>query len=180
MDYLHRILAKYSEEFFALGISPGNLGLHLARKSTSSHACSESTVLPPMVSICLRAMWSMGHVKERYLQYEKAGDQYLGQVVCGLDVNSVKFAVLPPYLEFDCTGQGDTRQEGVDDRTSARVYSLLRDYMVCGKSVPASVHRIFYFCFASLCFHFDFLKQVLHKKNKLQASHFFTHIPIEI
>jgi hypothetical protein len=38
----------------------------------------------------------------------------------------------------------------------------------------------FLLCFASLCFHFDFLKQVLHKKNKLQASHFFTHIPIEI
>ena len=150
MDYLHRILAKYSEEFFALGISPGNLGLHLARKSTSSHACSESTVLPPMVSICLRAMWSMGHVKERYLQYEKVGDQYLGQVVCRLDVNSVKFAVLPPIFEFDYTGQGDIRrgdtrqgntgqgdstgQGGADNGTSARVYSLLRDCTVCGHS----------------------------------------------
>jgi hypothetical protein len=56
MDCLHRILAKYSEEFFALGISPGNLGLHLARKGASSHACSGSTVLPPMVSIYLHAM----------------------------------------------------------------------------------------------------------------------------
>jgi hypothetical protein len=52
--------------------------------------------------------------------------------------------------------------------------------MVRGESVPASVHSIFYFCFALLCFHFDFLKQVLHEKNKLQASHVFTHIPIEI
>jgi hypothetical protein len=100
-------------------------------------------------------------------------------------VNSVKFAVLPPFFEFNCTGQGDTRQGdtrqgGVDDGTSARVYSLLRDYMVCGKSVPVSVHHIFYFCFALLCYHFDFLKQDLHKKNKLQASHFFTHIPIKI
>jgi hypothetical protein len=75
MDCLHRILAKYSKEFSALGISPGNLGLHLARKGASSHACSGLTVLPPMVSICLCAMWSMGHVKERYLQYEKAGNQ---------------------------------------------------------------------------------------------------------
>ncbi len=117
MDCLHRILVKYSEEFFALGISPGNLGLHLARKGASSHACSGSIVLPPMVSICLHAMWSMGHDKERYLQYEKAGNQYLGREVCGLDVNSVKFAVSPPYFKFDCTrqgdtGQGDTRQGG--------------------------------------------------------------------
>jgi hypothetical protein len=27
---------------------------------------------------CLCVMWSMGHVQERYLQFEKAGDQYLG------------------------------------------------------------------------------------------------------
>jgi hypothetical protein len=52
----------------------------------------------------------MGHVKECYLQYEKAGNQYLGQVVCELDVNSVKFAILPPFFEFDCTRQGDTGQ----------------------------------------------------------------------
>jgi len=36
---------------------------------------------------------------------------------------------------------------------------------------------LLYFCFASLCYHFDFLVKVLHKQNKLQASPFFTHIP---
>jgi hypothetical protein len=174
IECLHRIVGKYPQVFLGLGISPGDLGSHSARKGASSHACSGSTVSPPMVSICLRAMWSMGHVKERYLQYEKAGDQYLGRVVCGLDVNDVTFAVSPPFFEFD-----DTRQEGGDVRTS-RVYSLLKDYMVQGDTVPASVHHIFYFCFASICFHFDFLKQVLHEKNKLRASHFFTHIPVEV
>ncbi len=52
----------------------------------------------------------MGHVKEHYLQYEKVGNQYLGQVVCELDVISVKFAVSPPFFEFNCTRQGDTMQ----------------------------------------------------------------------
>ncbi len=98
MDCLHCIIEKYPDELFALGILPGNLGSHLARKGASSHACSGTTVLLPMVSICLCAMWSMGHVKERYLQFKKAGDQYLGRVVCGLNVNSVKFTVLPPFL----------------------------------------------------------------------------------
>ncbi len=41
----------------------------------------------------------MGSVKERYLQYEKAGDQYLGRVVSGLDVNSIDFAVSPPFFD---------------------------------------------------------------------------------
>jgi hypothetical protein len=73
-----------------------------------------------MVSICLRAMWSMGHVKECYLQFEKAGDQYyLGRVVCGLDVNDVKFAVSPPYFDFDADADG----------TEDRVFSLLAETM---------------------------------------------------
>ncbi len=87
-------------------------------------------------------------MKERYLQFEKAGDQYLGRVVCGLDVNSVKFAVSPPFFDFDDTG--------LDNGTLLIDYSLLRDYMVHGQSVSASVHCISYFCFASLCFTFTF------------------------
>jgi hypothetical protein len=38
----------------------------------------------------------------------------------------------------------------------------------------------YFSCFifaASLCYHFDFLVEVLPKRNKLQASPFFTHIP---
>ena len=50
--------------------------------------------------------------------------------------------------------------------------------MVGGNYVCASVHCIFYFCFASLSFHFDFLSRVLHPMNKLRASHFFNHIPL--
>jgi hypothetical protein len=50
----------------------------------------------------------MGHVKERCLKFEKAGDQYLGRVVRGLDVNDVKFAVLPPYFDFDANGMEES------------------------------------------------------------------------
>jgi len=74
--------------------------------------------------------------------------------------------VSPPFFDFE-----------PDDGTAAQIYSLMRDYMVCGDHVPASVHRIFYFCFASLCFHFDYLASVLHPKNKIQASHFYNNIP---
>jgi hypothetical protein len=52
MDCLHRIIETYPVELFALGILPGNLVLHLARKGASSHACSSTTILLPMVSIC--------------------------------------------------------------------------------------------------------------------------------
>jgi hypothetical protein len=70
----------------------------------------------------------------------------------------VKFAVSPPFFEFDETGGADGVVVGPDDGTWKKVYTLLRDYMVCGEFVSASVHRIFYFCFALLYFHFNFLK----------------------
>jgi hypothetical protein len=76
------------------------------------------------------------------------------------------FAVSPPFLIL---------REGVKRADS--VYPLLKEYMACGDHVPASVNCIFYFCFASLCYHFDYLAKVLHPKNKLEALHFFNNIP---
>ena len=164
MDCLRRIIKNNLDEFLQLGIRPGNLGLHSARKGACSFASAGSTVSPPMVSICLRAMWSMGSVKERYLQLEKAGDQYLGQVVSGLDVNDVSFAVLPPYFECD----GDMKE---------KILTLLKDFTVGGHGIRGEIFQVLYFCFASLCYHFDYLVRVLPQRNKLQASPFFTHIP---
>ena len=59
-----------------------------------------------MASICLRAGWSMGPVKEKYIHYEKAGDQYVGRVAAGLNVNSTEFAVFCPYFQFGVDGGG--------------------------------------------------------------------------
>ena len=42
-------------------------------------------VLPPIVLICIRAGWVMGGVKDQYLKYKAAGDQYVGRCVVGLD-----------------------------------------------------------------------------------------------
>ncbi len=143
MDCLHQIIDKHHEQFYALGISAGDLGSHSARKGACSFASAGTTVSPQIVSICLRAMRSMGQVKERYLQYEKAGDQYLGRVVSGLDVNSVAFAVSPPFFDV-----GDTMR--------LQLEALIKSYLVGGKHLPAGVYQTFYYSFASLCYHHDF------------------------
>jgi hypothetical protein len=36
---------------------------------------------------------------------------------------------------------------------------------------------LLYYCFASLCYHFDYLVEILPRRSKLQASPFFTNIP---
>ncbi len=122
MDCLRQDVEKNQDMFLGLGICPGDLGSHSAWKGAYSFAAVGSTVCPPMVSICLQAMWSMGSVKERYLQFEKAGNQYLGRVVSGLDVNDVSFAILPPY--FECgDNEGDMRE---------KIFTLLKEFTVGG------------------------------------------------
>ena len=109
-------------------------------------------------------MWRSGTFSLKRLVISTLGE------LC-LDLMSMTWSLLYhlPFYYFDVSQLADGTDESV--------YSLLRDNMVCGKSVSASVHHIFYFCFASLCFHFDFLSQALHPKNKLLALHFFNHIP---
>ena len=83
MRSLKKVVKKNKNEFESLGIDVDDLGSHSARKGAASYASAGCTVSPPMTAICLRACWSMGPVKERYLHYEKAGDQFLGRVVTG-------------------------------------------------------------------------------------------------
>ncbi len=65
----------------------------------------------------------MGPVKEHYLQFEKAGDQYLGRVVSGLEVkNDISFAISPPYVEC-----GDN-----EDDVKEKILNLLKEFKVEG------------------------------------------------
>lgn len=45
-------------------------------------------------------MWSMGGIRECYLHFENAGNQYLGKVVAGLDCYDYLLAVSPPYFNL--------------------------------------------------------------------------------
>ncbi len=105
-------------------------------------------------------------MKEWYFQFEKAGDQYLGRVVSGLDVNGLSFAVSPPYFELLS-----------DNNDKEEILALLKDFTVGGHGINGEIFQLLCFCFALLCYHFDFLVQVLPKRNKLLASPFFTYIP---
>jgi hypothetical protein len=44
--------------------------------------------------------WSMGKVLDVYWHFSEPGDQYLGQILAGLEPNSFKCAVLPPHWKM--------------------------------------------------------------------------------
>ena len=116
-----------------------------------------------MASICLRAGWSMGTIKDRYLHYEKAGDQYVGRTVAGVSALSLDFAVSPAYFEFD----------NYDDEK--KFEKMMNDFT--GGKVNTNLVHVLKFLYAALVYHRDYLRQIMHPKNALFACPIFTNIP---
>ena len=79
-----KIINKNLEEFQSLGVEKGTLGAYSVRKGAIRIVSSVCNVSPPMTSICLRACWSMVSIKDQYIHYEKAGDQFVGHSVNGI------------------------------------------------------------------------------------------------
>ena len=100
LKIFHKVIKKYASEFQALGVEMGSLGAHSIRKGAITLVASGCTVSPPMASICLRACWSMGTIKDRYIHYEKAGDQFVGRSVTGISSLSVDFAISPVHWDW--------------------------------------------------------------------------------
>ena len=100
---IHKVIRENKEEFEKLGVKPGGLGSHSTRKGSITLVCSGCTVSPPMSLICLRECWSMGNVKDRYIHYKKAGDQFCGRSVTGISSLCKEFAVSLAYFELGGT-----------------------------------------------------------------------------
>ena len=94
---LCRILEANESTFEGMGVDIDDIGSHSARKGSATRCSTGCTVSPPMASICLCAGWSMGPVRERYINYKKARDQFLGRTVYRLNCMSTEFVVSPSY-----------------------------------------------------------------------------------
>ena len=166
---LRKCLEDNEAAFNDLGIDIDDIGTHSARKGAATHCSTGSTVSPPMASICLRAGWSMGPVKEKYIHYEKAGDQYVGRVVTGLNVNSVEFAVSPPYFNFpeaNGTDGGGTGIATIEEDIKHSISSLI----LGGRNMSPQTFSLLTFCYASICYHYDYLDDKLHSRSRVRQS----------
>ncbi|KAF0690700.1 hypothetical protein As57867_017862, partial [Aphanomyces stellatus] len=140
----------------------GAIGTHSIRKGVATFACSGSTSGPSMASVCLRCGWTLGHVLERYIHYERAGDQYLGRVVAGLPNHKSDFAVLPPH--FPLNADDNVRQ------IVAIVFPQL--------AMEIHLWGVLSFALASLVYHFEFLVQILPPTHPLLSSAIFANLTI--
>ena len=54
-----------------------------------------------MASICLRAGWIMGPIKDQYLHYQKASDKFVGRSVTGFSSLSKEFGMSPLRWDWE-------------------------------------------------------------------------------
>ena len=83
----HATLMKNYETYLSNGFMPPEIGTHSIRKGAATYCTTGVIPGPPVVSVCLRAGWTLGRVKERYLKYEVAGDELVGRTLTGMCIN---------------------------------------------------------------------------------------------
>ena len=69
------------------------------------------TVAPPIVSLCIRAGWTLGGVKDKYLFHENAGDQHVGRCASGLNSDTAEFAISRAYFDYSDLPDEPERQK---------------------------------------------------------------------
>ena len=140
-----------------MGVEKNTLGTHSCRKGAITVVSTGCTVLPPITSICLRAGWTLGTIKDRYIHYNKAGDQFCGRCVTGISSLKKEFATSPVYWDFT-----KSKQMG-----RIGVKKTLEDYFLNANEMQPHVFELIRYLFAALCFHFDFLEEKLAKQSQL-------------
>ena len=108
-------------------------------------------------------------MKEKYIHYEKAGDQYVGRVATGLNVNSTSFAVSCPYFEFGVDDGGGHEDASVEGEIRCAIQSLF----LGGTRLFPQMYKIVLNCYASICYHFEFLSETLHARNRIRQAPLF-------
>ena len=179
-DEFTELVKEYSEELKIFGVEPGDLGTHSTRKGVGTAICAGCTMSPPIVSVCVRCGWVMGGVKDKYLKYEAAGDQFVGRCATLLDLLSKAFAISPPYFDFSVSKDRviHTPEEALalEDKLILFLKERIPNYD-CVRPATIALSRMM---LASVCFHYKYLKTTLAATSAFRASPIFRNIPDDL
>ena len=136
-----------------MGYRHGEIGTHSIRKGAVSYMSSLPGG-PPVASICIRAGWTMGKVKDIYMRYVTSGDQFVGRCLCLSPILSTEFAASPPYFEND-------RLEWVD---------ALRRRQFKMVALVNGMEKLTCMCLASIVYHYEWLVNILGRNHTFLIS----------
>jgi hypothetical protein len=172
---LQRVLGKKSDELCGLGYGPNDIGIHSIRKGAGTFASSGTTAAPSSVSVNNRGGWTLGGVRDIYMLYERAGDQYVGRILSGMNVLSARFGASAPDFYYhgevgvpETAGLVQMKQAELDREVQTVLNSCfgeLDDPLVC-------IRKTLRLGIASLLHHFDSAK-LYHGDSPLGMSPIF-------
>jgi hypothetical protein len=116
-----------------------------------------STLVNPC-QVYLRAGWSLGNVKDRYVFAGPGGDQVVGRSVSGLPTTTTHFSLLPPHF---------TRE---DLEIISELWPQIHPDYEC---FPCGFQKVFPFLLASLIYHQEFLQNCLPLNHPIFLSPIF-------
>ena len=150
-----------------LGFDVKDFGTHSFRKGIVT-MCSGFIAGPSVIAIFIRAGWSLGNVRERYILGSGGGDYLCGRVASGLDFNSgSKFTSLPAHF-------ANSAVLDVDDWL--RIAPEYNKY-------PAGFQACLPYMLAAIVYHYDWLNQKneygqLININSNHTFFFFKHFRV--
>ena len=170
--YLKKVVSSSKEEVERLGVNPKDIGVHSIRKGAATYCCGGTTAAPHIAAVCNRAGWTMGKVKDTYIQYAEAGDQHVGRVVAGLPVLDAKYACSPPY--FCINDDGGAESEEVLTCSTAEVnHATLTLFPNFDKNCPISLKPVLIYCAASLLYSLEHLTSILPSQSPIRCTSLF-------
>ena len=86
--------------------------IHGIRKGSAIYATSGTTLPASLAAVANRGEWKVSIMFDIYLGFAEPGDQYLGRILAGLNVNDDSFAVLPPH--FVCGMENELIREAIN------------------------------------------------------------------
>ena len=138
-EILRSVLLKHEEEVNAHGFEVTDISIHSFRKGGSTYCSSGTTAAPSGIAVNLRGGWSMGGVRDVYFLYEKAGDQYMGRLLAGLNVHSPEFAVSEPDFVPVADGITQTEMNELQQELDVKVEAALKELF--GGTIPLPIRR---------------------------------------
>jgi hypothetical protein len=126
---------------------PGRAKSRGVRKGSATYATSGTTYPPPLPAV----------VFDIYLLFAEPGDNYLGRLLAGLDLNSGDLVVLPPH--FDLSPGHPDIQEALEI-CFGNILNLYED-------TNGGLAGVFTMCLASIVYHMDtFIRPVVERDSK--------------
>ena len=113
--------------------------------------------------ICLRACWSLVPIKDRYIHYDKAGDNCVGRSVTGISLLITGFGVSPIHWDWTDSPVGSKYE----------MVALIEENFVRRTDMSCPTFELIPFLFACVCFYYTHLDMHIHKNHRLQASPYF-------